>query len=255
RKVIILENQNVLRVFTATVNVIGQYVNVNDIAFQLIGYYEHPWRSETYIPYTTAKSLNGYNDKISPIRITLKNVSDAAASEQFETDMREVMAKANHHAPDDTSALWVWNQFSSYLSAMDGMSILSGAMWVIGILTLLSGLVGVSNIMFVSVRERTHEIGIRRAIGARPRTILFQIILESVTLTTLFGYLGILLGTIAVQIISHYIGDSEFIVPPSVNFKLAIQVTVLMIVAGALAGIFPARRALKINAVEALRAE
>ncbi len=255
RKVIVLEKQNVVRLFGDTIGVVGQYVNVKNIAFLLVGYYEHPWRSETYIPYTTAKSINGYSDKISPINVTMKNVDDLEESDKFESDLRSLMAKINHHAPDDTSALWIWNQFSSYLSALGAMSILSVTMWIIGILTLMTGLVGVSNIMFVSVRERTHEIGVRRAIGARPRSILSQIILESITITAMFGYIGILMGTLVVNVVGHYLGDSEFITPPKVNFALAVQVTLLMIIAGAVAGIFPARRALKINAVEALRSE
>ena len=109
--------------------------------------------------------------------------------------------------------------------------------------------------MFVSVRERTHEIGIRRAIGARPRYILTQIILEGVVITTLFGYVGILLGTVAGEIMAYSFADVEFIKDPRVDVGLAFQVTALLVVAGAFAGLFPAMRALKIRPVEALRTE
>ncbi len=135
------------------------------------------------------------------------------------------------------------------------MSVLNWIMWIIGLLTLITGVVGVSNIMFVSVRERTHEIGIRRAIGARPRYILTQIILEGVVITTLFGYVGILLGTIAGEIMAYAFADVEFIKDPRVDVGLAFQVTALLVVAGAFAGFFPAMRALKIRPVEALRTE
>lgn len=128
-------------------------------------------------------------------------------------------------------------------------------MWVIGLLTLITGIVGVSNIMFVSVRERTHEIGIRRAIGAKPARILKQVILESVAMTTVFGYFGILLGTIGTEILSRMFAGSDFIKDPTVSISLALEVTLVLIVAGGLAGLFPALRALKIRPVEALRTE
>lgn len=137
------------------------------------------------------------------------------------------------------------------------MNALQFAVWVIGLLTMLSGIVGVSNIMFVSVRERTHEIGVKRAIGARPFAILKQIILESIAITTLFGYIGIILGLLVAQFLNTMAeeGDWAFMKNPSVNIAIALQVTVVLIVAGALAGLFPAIKSLKIKPVEALRDE
>ncbi|WP_302616343.1 ABC transporter permease [uncultured Muribaculum sp.] len=135
------------------------------------------------------------------------------------------------------------------------MGILNLTLWVIGLLTLITGIVGVSNIMFVSVRERTHEIGVRRAIGAKPRLILSQIILESVVLTTVFGYIGIIMGVFGTEILDYYFSDVEFLSGLKVDIALAFNVTGVLIVSGALAGIFPALRALKINPVEALRTE
>lgn len=126
---------------------------------------------------------------------------------------------------------------------------------VLGLLTLLSGVVGISNIMFVSVKERTHEIGIRRAIGAKPHSILIQIIAESVAITTLFGYIGIVLGTLVTQILDAIFGDTDFLQNPTVDLSTAIQVTVVLIIAGALAGLFPALKSLKVKPVEALRDE
>ncbi len=129
------------------------------------------------------------------------------------------------------------------------------AVWVLGLLTLLTGIVGVSNIMFVSVRERTHEIGIRRAIGARPRSILVQVLCESVAITALFGYIGVFSGMIILQLADANIGDKNVINNPTVDISLAMQVTVALIVAGALAGLFPALKAIKVKPVEALRDE
>ena len=144
------------------------------------------------------------------------------------------------------------------------MGAIGMAVWVIGLLTMLSGIVGVSNIMFVSVRERTHEIGVRRAIGAKPASILRQIILESVAITTLFGYIGIVLGVLVSQGIAALVsgsggmgpgGKDEILKDPTVDISIAIQVTVVLIIAGALAGLFPALKSLKIKPVEALRDE
>ena len=138
---------------------------------------------------------------------------------------------------------------------MQAMTYLKLAVWVIGIFTLLSGIVGVSNIMFVSVRERTHEIGIRRAIGAKPRSILVQILAESVAITAIFGYIGVFLGMVVLQVLSMFLGDSNGFKNPTVDISIALQVTVALIVAGALAGLFPALKAIKVKPVEALRDE
>ena len=135
------------------------------------------------------------------------------------------------------------------------MVYLNLAVWVIGILTLLTGIVGVSNIMFVSVRERIHEIGIRRAIGAKPKNIIIQILAESVAITALFGYIGLVAGMAVLQVINAFLGDSQGFSNPTVDISIALQVTVALIVAGAVAGLFPAIKATKVKPVEALRDE
>ena len=139
-----------------------------------------------------------------------------------------------------------------YLTTRAGLGYLDLAVWVIGIFTLLSGIVGISNIMFVSVRERTHEIGIRRAIGAKPRNILTQILLESVVITTIFGYIGVVFGTAVLQLISAFVPEMAYV---AVDLNLAFKVTVALIVAGCVAGLFPALKAIKVKPVEALRDE
>ncbi|MBP3537107.1 MAG: ABC transporter permease, partial [Muribaculaceae bacterium] len=158
-------------------------------------------------------------------------------------------------AAEDQSAVWTWNRFESYLQGKQGNRYLELAVWIIGVLTLLTGIVGVSNIMFVSVRERTHEIGIRRAIGAKPRAILSQVIAESVGMTTLFGYIGIVAGMIVLQIVDVLTKDVEGFTNPTVDISIAVKVTLALIIAGALAGLFPALNAIKVKPVEALRDE
>ncbi|MDE5847362.1 MAG: FtsX-like permease family protein, partial [Muribaculaceae bacterium] len=150
---------------------------------------------------------------------------------------------------------WVWNQFANYLKQGQAMVYLNLAVWVIGILTLLTGIVGVSNIMFVSVRERIHEIGIRRAIGAKPKNIIIQILAESVAITALFGYIGLVAGMAVLQVLNAVLGDSQGFSNPTVDISIALQVTIALIVAGAIAGLFPALKATKVKPVEALRDE
>ncbi len=225
------------------------------MAFNVVGVYDHEWKTDIFIPYTTARALAGYNDDLGMIRVVTGNLKSEEDAETLEKSIRATLGRSNSHAADDNSAIWVWNRFESYLANQKVMNILNIVMWVIGLLTLITGIVGVSNIMFVSVRERTHEIGVRRAIGAKPRNILAQVIVESVSLTTIFGYIGILLGTVGTEILAHVFAGSDFIKDPTVNLSLAMQVTCVLIVSGALAGIFPAMRALKVRPVEALRTE
>lgn len=255
RKVVVLDRNTVQTLFGDTTNVVGRNVSINGLNFTVIGWYYHQWRNSIYIPFSTARAINGYTDKLDQIRVGIKNVKTEEDGENVEKAIRTTLSKQNKFDPDDQGAVYTWNQFTSYLTNLKAMSILNITMWVIGLLTLITGIVGVSNIMFVSVRERTHEIGIRRAIGAKPANILIQVIVESVALTTVFGYIGILMGTIGTEIIAHAFAGSDFIKDPRVDITLALEVTAVLVVAGALAGLFPALKALKVKPVEALRTE
>ncbi len=255
RKVIVLNNKTADILFDNPEDAVGKFVKVNNLAFTVVGIYEHRWQDNIYIPYTTAKAITGNKDKLNTIRVTTKNLKTEEDANQLEKEIRATLGKANKHAADDNSAVWTWNRFADYMSSQKGMQILNIVMWVIGMLTLITGIIGVSNIMFVSVRERTHEIGIRRAIGAKPRDILTQVIVESVALTTIFGYIGIIMGTVGTSVLDKMFTDTDFIKNPTIDLSIATQVTIILVIAGALAGFFPAMRALKIKPVEALRTE
>lgn len=255
RKVIVLDGRTVDLLFDRREDAVGALVKVNDLMYKVIGYYDSQWRTSIFVPYTTAWALTGYKDEVDVIYAEAKGLKTQEDADRLDADLRTTLAKPNRFDPDDQGAVWIWNRFSSYLTTLKAQSILKITMWTIGLLTLITGIVGVSNIMFVSVRERTHEIGIRRAIGAKPRSILMQVVLESVVMTATFGYIGIILGTVGLEIIGHYFADANFISDPKVDIRLALQVMAVLVVAGALAGIFPALRALKINPVEALRTE
>ncbi len=234
---------------------VGERVTCMDLTFTVIGVYDHRWSQRAYIPLSTARMLDGDSDDVSQMTATLQNVNTEADGEQAEQLARQALASAHNFSPNDNGAVWVWNQFTQHLQIASNMSLLETITWVIGVLTLLTGIIGVSNIMFVSVRERRHEIGVRRAIGARPRNILTQVVLESVAITAIFGYIGIVAGIGVLELINLFLGDSNGIKDPGINMTLAFEVTVVLIVAGAVAGIAPALKALKVKPVEALRDE
>ncbi len=253
--VIVLAEDNVPVLFPDGDDPLGQYVSVKGISFKVVGVYHANWGRDNIIPYTTARTMAASKDEVGSIKVSLGNVTTEADGEEAEQSVRRTLARNHTFDPDDTGALWVNNRFTQGLQAQSGMNILNMSVWVLGLLTLLSGIVGISNIMFVSVRERAHEIGVRRAIGARPGSILVQVITESVAITTLFGYIGIVMGTALTQVIGMATAESGVLENPTVNLSLAFEVTMVLIVAGALAGLFPALKAIKVKPVEALRDE
>ncbi len=259
RRVVVIHTESAETLF-GDKDPIGQQVKICNLSFTVVGTYRQEWRRDNFIPYTTARSMSGGSDYVNNITVKLKDVRTLEESENAEKGIRSTLGRQHTFADDDSGALWIWNRFSDYLTTSSAMGVLGMAVWIIGLLTMLSGIVGVSNIMFVSVRERTHEIGVRRAIGAKPRSILRQIILESVAITTLFGYVGIVFGVLAAQgIAALTAGDGEgghqILKDPTVDLAIAFQVTLVLIIAGALAGLFPAMKSLKIKPVEALRDE
>ena len=256
RHSLVIRDTEAERIFGSPENALGKTMRAQGLAWTVVGVYNHRWRSETYIPHSTAAALMGFSGDVNSLNVELTGVSTEEEGTRAEEAVRRALAEQHEFDPEDNNAVWINNRFNQSISAAQGMKILMYTMWAIGILTLLSGVEGVSNIMFVSVRERTHEIGIRRALGARPRNILLQIVLESVAITTIFGYIGIVLGTVVMGIINHVIGNSlEMLQNPTVDLATAFEVTGVLIVAGALAGLFPAIKATKVRPVEALRDE
>lgn len=232
---------------------VGQRVECAGLSFLVIGVYESHRRT-IYIPYSTARVFSSDNTNLDQIILLLNGVTEIEQADNIEKDVRHTIASAHDFDPDDESGVWIWNAVSQALTVQGAIGILNIGVWVLGLLTLLSGIIGISNIMFVSVKERTHEIGIRRAIGAKPVKILTQILTESVVITTLFGYIGIVMGTALTEVLASTVGQGMFDYA-HVDLRIAIQVTVVLIVAGALAGLFPALKALKVKPVEALRDE
>ena len=256
RRVMVIHENNAALLFPSAEEALGKTVSSMGLAWTVVGIYEHRWRQSSFAPYTTFKAITGNNDDANQLNVSIEGMKTEADADQAEEDVRRTLAHVHQFDPNDRSAVWTWSAFGSYIRAQQAGGYLQMAVWIIGILTLLTGIVGVSNIMFVSVRERTHEIGIRRAIGAKPRSILTQILAESVALTAIFGYIGVFFGMAILQLVDYFVGDStEGFVNPTVDISIAIKVTVALVVAGALAGLFPALKAIKVKPVEALSEE
>ena len=246
--------------------VVGQQVTMGGLAFLVVGIYsddESMFRNNSYAPFTTVRTIYNKGDKTGNIIFSFKGLDTQAANEAFEQSYRRKINARHDAAPDDEEAIWISNRFTSSLQMNTGTAIIRSALWVVGIFTLLSGIVGVSNIMLITVKERTREFGIRKAIGATPWSILKLIITESVIITLFFGYIGMMLGIGANLWMDATIGNSsldtgvfqqKMFVNPTVGFAVCMQATLLIVIAGTIAGLIPARKAAKTRPIEALNA-
>ncbi len=246
---------------------IGQFVKVGNLAFKVVGIYKEQQngRADVFSSYTAIKRIYGAGtDDAGRIEFTFHGLPTEEANEAFEQDYRRRLNIHHQAHPDDEDAVWLWNRFTQNLQMETGIGIIRTALWVVGLFTLLSGIVGVSNIMLITVRERTHEFGIRKAIGARPWSILRLIIIESVIITTVFGYIGMVLGIMANEYMDATLGHdvidtglfrATMFLDPTVGLDVCIEATLVMIVAGTIAGLIPALKASRIRPIEALRAE
>lgn len=268
RKVIILHKKTAEILFNKThTEPIGQFVNANGIAYQVVGIYNDQGdreASEAYIPFSTLQTIYNKGEQLNNIIFTTKNMETIESNEAFEKNYRKVIGANHRFDPKDDGAIWIWNRFTQYMRTQGAMGMLRTAIWVIGIFTLLSGIVGVSNIMLITVKERTREFGIRKALGAKPLSILWLIIVESVTITTLFGYIGMVAGIGVTEWMNSAFGNQTMdagmfqetiFSNPTVDIGIAIQATLTLIIAGTLAGFFPAKKAVSISPIEALRAD
>lgn len=268
RKVLVL-SENQAKVLSPDIkSLIGKFVNVQELAFKVVGIYksdESTDANDALSPYTTIKAIyKKSSDEAGEIEFATKGLTTKELNQEFESKYQTLINKNHDAAPEDDNTLWIWNCFMDNIQMSDGISILRTALWVLGLFTLLSGIVGVSNIMLITVKERTHEFGIRKAIGAKPLSILKLIITESVIITTIFGYIGMIFGVLANEYMNATIGKEQIdagmfkaniFVNPTVGMDICIETTLVMILAGTIAGLIPALKASRIRPIEALRAE
>ncbi len=268
RKSIVLSENQAKELYRGDISLmVGKNAKVGNIAFRIIGIYksdQSAMNAEAYTAFNTVRTMYNRGNKADNIVFTFHGLNSIKENEDFEKGYQASL-NANHRAaPDDDNATWVWNRFTQNLQMNMAMNIIRTALWVIGIFTLLSGIVGVSNIMLITVKERTREFGIRKAIGATPASILRLIIVESILITTFFGYIGMVLGMVANEYMDATLGHEQIdnglfqltmFVNPTVGLDVCVEATLVMIIAGTLAGLIPARKAAHIRPIEALRAE
>ena len=263
RKVLVISNKQAKELAVRE----GQHVKVGNCAFKIVGIYKEQenGRADMFSAYTTIKNIYGARtDDAGRIEFTFHGLETEAENEVFEKEYRQRLNTAHQAHPDDESAIWMWNRYTQNLQMETGIKIIRTALWIVGLFTLLSGIVGVSNIMLITVKERTHEFGIRKAIGAKPWSILKLIIIESIIITTIFGYVGMILGIAANEYMDATLGHTKvdaglfkatMFVDPTVGLDVCFEATMVMIIAGTIAGLIPALKASRIRPIEALRAD
>lgn len=267
RKVLVLSGSQAKELTKDYRSLVGKNVKVDDMSFKVVGIYkddESRQNDEAFTAYTTLKTIYAKGDEAGDIEFTIKNLKTEQQNEDFETRYRASINRNHQAAPDDNNALWIWNRYMDNIQMETGIGIIRTALWIVGLFTLLSGIVGVSNIMLITVKERTREFGIRKAIGAKPWAILKLIITESIIMTSFFGYIGMVCGVAANEYMDATIGHNTIdtglfkttmFVNPTVGLDVCFEATIAIILAGTIAGLIPAIKAARIRPIEALRAE
>lgn len=248
-------------------SLVGKNVKISNLNFQVVGIYkddESRNNTEAYIAYSTIKTIYAKGDDAGSLEFTIKNLKTREDNKQFEKNYRASINNNHQAAPDDERTIWLWNRYMDNIQMNQGIAIMQTALWIVGLFTLLSGIVGVSNIMLITVKERTREFGVRKAIGAKPWSILKLIITESIIITSFFGYIGMVCGVAANEIMDATIGHTTvdtglfkaaMFVNPTVGLGTCIGATITIVIAGTIAGLIPAIKAARIRPIEALRAE
>lgn len=248
-------------------SLVGKNVKISNLNFQVVGIYkddESRNNTEAFIAYSTVKIIYAKGDDAGSLEFTIKNLKTREDNKQFEKNYRASINNNHQAAPDDERTIWLWNRYMDNIQMNLGIAIMQTALWIVGLFTLLSGIVGVSNIMLITVKERTREFGVRKAIGAKPWSILKLIITESIIITSFFGYIGMVCGVAANEIMDATIGHTTvdtglfkaaMFVNPTVGIGTCIGATITIVIAGTIAGLIPAIKAARIRPIEALRAE
>lgn len=264
RKVVVIGNRVYEEMFMQDEDPIGEYLQIQGVYFKVVGVVKSRQRGHmaerdeksVYMPFTTLQQTYNYGDIVGWYSITAKKGVPASEAEK---KTKEFMRARHHIHPDDDRAIGSWNmenEFNKFNNLFMGINIL---VWIVGMGTLFAGVVGVSNIMLIVVKERTKEIGIQRAIGAPPSAIISQIIVESVFLTTLAGYIGLVVGVGLIELVDYVLvssgTESEMFRNPEINFNMAMTALAVLVVSGIFAGLIPARRAVSIKPIDALRDE
>ncbi|MGI0105553.1 ABC transporter permease [Salinimicrobium sp. WS361] len=244
------------------VDPIGRYLEISGINFKVIGVFTDPGgereESRVYVPLSTGQRVFNGQNHINNMAFTLEQEDNfeaaLAASNKFTSELEQFLKEQHSIAPEDNRAVNINNSLENMKRFYDLINMIKFFFWGVGICTIIAGIVGVSNIMLIIVKERTREIGVRKALGAEPLSIVGMILHESIFVTAIAGLVG-LIGSLALLELVGPLIETNFISNPSVDFGIALTTVVILIVAGALAGFFPAYRAAKIKPIVALRDE
>ena len=263
RRKIIVINNDISKVLFPEEDPMGKFVIADNLTYQIVGIYEDEEGSSNppaYIPFTTAPTLYSFGYGFHRIDFTVRNLNTEEKNDLFIKDLRKSIGKIQHFEPTDLSALYVWNTAKDSLQMQGMFYAITLVVIVIGIASLMAGIVGVGNIMLITVKERTREIGIRKALGAKPISILKLIILESIMITTLAGYVGILIGVAITEGVSSLVDNmpsdgTTMFKDPTVDLLTVILATLFLILCGVVAGLIPAIQATRVSPIEAMRAE
>jgi len=264
RKVILLPEDAVKSLYPNGEECVGQWVNASGVMLQVIGTYKRKMAgrySPTLMPFTTCISIYKPDMKLSRIELWTQGLKTTEENEAFDQALRDVFARRKQFSNTDEQAVWISNSYEEYLQIQKIFYGLQLFIWIIGIATLIAGVTGISNIMLITVKERTHEFGVRKAIGAKPAEIVRLVIIESIAITIVFGYVGMFIGMGLTQIASFILnqsassGNSEMSMAfsnPTVDLPVILMATAVMVLGGVIAGYVPAKRAVSIKPVEAL---
>lgn len=264
RKVVVIGKRVLEEMFDKDEDPIGEYLKIRGVYFKVVGVSKSKKNDQQaerenqqiFMPFTTMQSTYNMGDRVGWYSITAKK--GHSASEVLEK-AKAIMKTRHSIAPEDLRAIGSFNVEEEYLKMSRLFMGINGLIWIVGIGTLFAGVIGVSNIMLIIVKERTKEIGVQRAIGATPWMIRKQIIIESVLLTAVAGYIGLVVGVGLLELINYIMvqvgANTEMFNKPEVDFQKALIALIILIVSGALAGLIPANRAVSIKPIDALRDE
>lgn len=262
-KVAIISNKIKREIFSELETPIGEQISVSGVLFTIVGVYGEYGENEgeeerIFIPLTTAQLAYSGGDRIRNLTFVLPDKGNldetVAASKDFVANLKEYLYQVHEISPEDERAIYFGNDIenaSRFYTLMDNIKLF---FWFVGICTIIAGVVGVSNIMLIVVKERTREIGIRKAMGARPISIVGMILQEAIFVTSISGFTGFILSMGLLEFLGPQV-DIDYVKNPSVDFNLALTMVTVLILAGALAGFFPAWRAAHIHTIDALRDE
>ena len=264
RKVVVVGRRVVETLFDAGENPLNEYIKINGVYFKVVGVFKSKKNGQQaereeqniHMPFTTLQKIYNYGDIVGWYAMTAK---DNIPVDIVEKKARDILKARHSIAPEDERAIGGFNVSKEFRKMRGLFAGINGLIWIVGIGTLLAGVIGVSNIMLVIVKERTKEIGIQRALGATPMRVIMQIINESVFLTSIAGSIGLVIGFWLIELINYALekggGSSEMFKNPEVDMQIAISALIILIIAGIIAGLIPAKRAVSIKPIDALRSE